>query len=143
MLPFSSLSEEDADIRWDVRSDWTRYWLVDPLDGTNKFIKRNGEFTVNIVLIEQGVPAMGVVYAPAIETIYVRRCATTSMTACSTPISSSVPSRPLPGHESGARQGVGKRHGTDARRCQSRVKDTMFSSQRVSCVSVCGEDKDN
>ncbi|WP_280526645.1 3'(2'),5'-bisphosphate nucleotidase CysQ family protein, partial [Cobetia amphilecti] len=65
------LSEEDADISWDVRSDWTRYWLVDPLDGTKEFIKRNGEFTVNIALIEQGVPTMGVVYAPAIETLYV------------------------------------------------------------------------
>ncbi|WP_404982880.1 3'(2'),5'-bisphosphate nucleotidase CysQ [Cobetia marina] len=65
------LSEEDADIRWDVRSEWSRYWLVDPLDGTKEFIKRNGEFTVNIALIEQGVPTMGVVYAPAIETLYV------------------------------------------------------------------------
>ncbi|WP_176426492.1 3'(2'),5'-bisphosphate nucleotidase CysQ [Cobetia sp. QF-1] len=65
------LSEEDADISWDVRSEWTRYWLVDPLDGTKEFIKRNGEFTVNIALIEQGVPVVGIVYAPAIDTLYV------------------------------------------------------------------------
>jgi len=47
-----------------------RYWLVDPLDGTKEFIKRNGEFTVNIALIEQGRPLLGVVYAPVLETMY-------------------------------------------------------------------------
>lgn len=47
-----------------------RYWLVDPLDGTREFIKRNGEFTVNIALIEQGRPVLGVVYAPVLETMY-------------------------------------------------------------------------
>jgi len=47
-----------------------RYWLVDPLDGTKEFIKRNGEFTVNIALIERGEPVLGVVYAPAIDTAY-------------------------------------------------------------------------
>lgn len=64
------LSEEDAD-RFDGADAKGRYWLVDPLDGTKEFIKRNGEFTVNIALIEQGVPTMGVVYAPAIKTLYV------------------------------------------------------------------------
>ncbi len=43
---------------------WQRYWLIDPLDGTKEFINKNGEFTVNIALIEQGVPVLGVVYAP-------------------------------------------------------------------------------
>jgi len=47
-----------------------RYWLVDPLDGTKEFIKRNGEFTVNIALIEQGGPVLGVVYAPVLDTMY-------------------------------------------------------------------------
>ncbi|MBU0689912.1 MAG: 3'(2'),5'-bisphosphate nucleotidase CysQ [Gammaproteobacteria bacterium] len=47
-----------------------RYWLVDPLDGTKEFIKRNGEFTVNIALIEQGRPILGVVYAPVLDTMY-------------------------------------------------------------------------
>ena len=51
------LSEEAANISWEVRQHWQRYWLVDPLDGTKEFIKRNGEFTVNIALIEQGEPA--------------------------------------------------------------------------------------
>ncbi|MEB6536037.1 3'(2'),5'-bisphosphate nucleotidase CysQ [Pantoea stewartii] len=63
------LSEEDPP-GWEVRQHWQRYWLVDPLDGTKEFIKRNGEFTVNIALIEQGKPIMGVVYAPALGVMY-------------------------------------------------------------------------
>ena len=64
------LSEEAADILYPVRSQWKRYWLVDPLDGTKEFIKRNGEFTVNIALIENGEPVMGVVYAPVLDVCY-------------------------------------------------------------------------
>ncbi|WNN43904.1 MULTISPECIES: 3'(2'),5'-bisphosphate nucleotidase CysQ [Winslowiella] len=63
------LSEEDP-ASWEVRQHWQRYWLVDPLDGTKEFIKRNGEFTVNIALIDKGVPVLGVVYAPAIGVMY-------------------------------------------------------------------------
>ncbi len=58
------LSEEAADIPWSARSQWGTYWLVDPLDGTREFIKRNGEFTVNIALIKHNEPIFGVVYAP-------------------------------------------------------------------------------
>ena len=58
------LSEESAGIPYGERSAWQRYWLVDPLDGTREFIKRNGEFTVNIALIENGVPVLGVVHVP-------------------------------------------------------------------------------
>jgi 3'(2'), 5'-bisphosphate nucleotidase len=58
------LSEEGAGIPWAERSRWTRYWLVDPLDGTREFVKRNGEFTVNIALIDDGAPVLGVVHAP-------------------------------------------------------------------------------
>ena len=64
------LSEEAADIPYSTRSRWTRYWLVDPLDGTKEFIKRNGEFTVNIALIDQGQPVLGVVHAPALGLTY-------------------------------------------------------------------------
>ncbi|WP_224745923.1 3'(2'),5'-bisphosphate nucleotidase CysQ [Neiella litorisoli] len=64
------LSEENADIDWAERQQWDTYWLVDPLDGTKEFIKKNGEFTVNIALVSNGVPVMGVVYAPAIDTLY-------------------------------------------------------------------------
>ena len=58
------LSEEAADIDWSERSRWTRYWLVDPLDGTREFVKRNGEFTVNIALIDGNRPVLGVVQTP-------------------------------------------------------------------------------
>ncbi len=58
------LSEESAQVPWDVRRHWGAYWLVDPLDGTREFVKRNDEFSVNIALIYQGAPAFGVVLAP-------------------------------------------------------------------------------
>lgn len=64
------LSEEASDIPYAERCKWTRYWLVDPLDGTKEFIKRNGEFTVNIALVENGTPVLGVVYAPVLDVCY-------------------------------------------------------------------------
>lgn len=64
------LSEESKTIPYRERSQWPRFWLVDPLDGTKEFIKRNGEFTVNIALIEQGRPVLGVVHTPALGVTY-------------------------------------------------------------------------
>ncbi len=64
------LSEESANIPFKERSQWQRYWLVDPLDGTREFVKRNGEFTVNIALIDGHESILGVVYAPVTGTIY-------------------------------------------------------------------------
>jgi 3'(2'), 5'-bisphosphate nucleotidase len=64
------LSEESAKIPFEERSGWETYWLIDPLDGTKEFIKRNGEFTVNIALIHQGVPVLGVVYVPVSGVTY-------------------------------------------------------------------------
>ena len=64
------LSEESADIPYETRSQWRQYWLVDPLDGTREFIKRNGEFTVNIALIVGDRAVLGVVYAPARDLLY-------------------------------------------------------------------------
>ncbi|MFO7827564.1 MAG: 3'(2'),5'-bisphosphate nucleotidase CysQ [Bacteroidales bacterium] len=64
------LSEEGKDIAFTERSQWEYYWLVDPLDGTKEFIKRNGEFTVNIALIHKGIPVAGVVYAPYLNDFY-------------------------------------------------------------------------
>ncbi|MFC4729619.1 3'(2'),5'-bisphosphate nucleotidase CysQ [Coralloluteibacterium thermophilus] len=58
------VSEEGAKADWEERRGWRRYWLVDPLDGTREFVKRNGEFTVNIALIEDGVPVLGTILAP-------------------------------------------------------------------------------
>jgi len=59
------LSEEGKDISYEERKNWNRFWLVDPLDGTKEFIKKNGEFTVNIALIENNEPTLGIIYAPA------------------------------------------------------------------------------
>lgn len=64
------LSEEGTEVLYDERSQWQRYWIVDPLDGTKEFINRNGEFTVNIALIENGIPVLGVVYVPVLEKLY-------------------------------------------------------------------------
>ncbi|MGX9542749.1 3'(2'),5'-bisphosphate nucleotidase CysQ [Shewanella sp. A22] len=64
------MSEEAADISWVERQTWQTYWLIDPLDGTKEFIKRNGEFTVNIALIHQGQAIAGVVYAPVLDKCY-------------------------------------------------------------------------
>lgn len=64
------LSEESAKTEYATRAGWQRFWLVDPLDGTREFVKRNGEFTVNIALIEQGAPTLGVVYVPVSGVCY-------------------------------------------------------------------------
>ncbi|WP_105167012.1 3'(2'),5'-bisphosphate nucleotidase CysQ [Pseudoalteromonas sp. T1lg23B] len=64
------LSEESANIDWPTRQAWQQYWLVDPIDGTKEFIKKNGEFTVNIALIKDGKPILGVVHAPALNVSY-------------------------------------------------------------------------
>ena len=64
------LSEESAKIPYETRKGWSRYWLIDPLDGTREFVKRNGEFTVNIALIDDHRPVFGAVYAPVLKTLY-------------------------------------------------------------------------
>jgi 3'(2'), 5'-bisphosphate nucleotidase len=64
------LSEEEADVPYGERATWRRYWLVDPLDGTREFIKRNGEFTVNIALIEDHEPVLGVIHVPVGDVCY-------------------------------------------------------------------------
>jgi 3'(2'), 5'-bisphosphate nucleotidase len=64
------LSEESQEVSFVERHNWQRYWLVDPLDGTREFVKRNGEFTVNIALIEGHEPVLGVVYVPVTRVLY-------------------------------------------------------------------------
>lgn len=64
------LSEESAHVSFQERMQWQRYWLLDPLDGTKEFIEKNDEFTVNIALIEQGQPVLGVIYIPALALCY-------------------------------------------------------------------------
>jgi 3'(2'), 5'-bisphosphate nucleotidase len=67
---FPILSEEGDDIPYEDRKHWEYFWLVDPLDGTKEFVKKNGEFTVNIALIHKDTPVLGVVYAPALDMCY-------------------------------------------------------------------------
>nr|WP_321221288.1 3'(2'),5'-bisphosphate nucleotidase CysQ [uncultured Psychroserpens sp.] len=64
------ISEENKQTDYDVRKTWSTCWVVDPVDGTKEFIKRNGEFTVNIALVENGKPILGVIYVPASKTLY-------------------------------------------------------------------------
>ena len=65
------ISEENKQTDYSIRKGWETCWVVDPVDGTKEFIKRNGEFTVNIALVTNGKPELGVVYVPATKTIYV------------------------------------------------------------------------
>ncbi|MEM8967921.1 MAG: 3'(2'),5'-bisphosphate nucleotidase CysQ [Bacteroidota bacterium] len=64
------ISEEGKDIAYEERKDWNPFWLVDPLDGTKEFIKRNGQFTVNIALVHNHRPVVGVIYTPVTEELY-------------------------------------------------------------------------
>tara|TARA_B110000879_G_C11167044_1_gene511771 strand:- start:474 stop:1283 length:810 start_codon:yes stop_codon:yes gene_type:complete len=64
------ISEENKQTSYSVRKNWEECWIVDPVDGTKEFIKRNGEFTVNIALVRKGTPILGVIYVPVIKTIY-------------------------------------------------------------------------
>ena len=64
------LSEEGEPIDYEIRKDWEKFWLIDPLDGTKEFLKRNGEFTVNIALIDRCKATLGVIYAPVTGELY-------------------------------------------------------------------------
>jgi len=64
------LSEEGKKIKFEERKHWDKIWIVDPLDGTKEFVKRNGEFTVNIALVENGKPVFGVIFAPVLNKLY-------------------------------------------------------------------------
>ena len=61
---------EETFVDWQTRKKWNKYWLIDPLDGTKEFINKNGEFTVNIALIENNKPVLGVIFVPALSTLY-------------------------------------------------------------------------
>jgi 3'(2'), 5'-bisphosphate nucleotidase len=64
------LSEENKEIPYKTRKNWEYFWLIDPLDGTKEFVKKNGEFTVNIALIYKNMPVLGVIYAPVLDLLY-------------------------------------------------------------------------
>lgn len=67
-IPF--ISEESKETAYDDRRSWAKFWLIDPLDGTKEFVKKNGEFTVNIALVENGEPVLGVVYIPVQDKVF-------------------------------------------------------------------------
>ncbi|MEN8247605.1 MAG: 3'(2'),5'-bisphosphate nucleotidase CysQ [Bacteroidota bacterium] len=69
-VDYPILSEEEKQQSYETRKDWKTFWLVDPLDGTKEFINRNGEFTVNIALIKDGLPVLGVIYVPVKDITY-------------------------------------------------------------------------
>lgn len=64
------LSEENKEVPYNIRKNWEYFWLIDPLDGTKEFVKKNGEFTVNIALIYKNRPVLGVIYAPVLDLLY-------------------------------------------------------------------------
>ena len=64
------MSEENKQTHYDIRKKWEYYWCIDPIDGTKEFIKKNGEFTVNIALIHKNTPVLGIVYAPVLNDMY-------------------------------------------------------------------------
>lgn len=68
--PYPILSEEGKHLPYAERKDWKKLWIVDPLDGTKEFIKRNGEFTVNIALVAASIPVLGVIYLPVKKELY-------------------------------------------------------------------------
>lgn len=68
------LSEEGKKLPYETRQNWNELWIVDPLDGTKEFIKKNGEFTVNIAYVVDGVPQAGVIYIPVMEELYIADC---------------------------------------------------------------------
>ena len=67
---FPILSEEGKNVDYEIRSKWNKFWLVDPIDGTKEFIKKNGEFTVNIAFVVNQKPIAGVIFAPVLNTLY-------------------------------------------------------------------------
>lgn len=108
------LSEEDSDISFTERREWQRYWLIDPLDGTKEFINRNGEFTLNLALIENGVPVFGIVHAPILDTSWWGSSEGAWKQVGEAP-PEPIRVRPLPDPESRAWKIVGSRlHGSEA-----------------------------
>ncbi|MGB5943431.1 MAG: 3'(2'),5'-bisphosphate nucleotidase CysQ [Leeuwenhoekiella sp.] len=84
------LSEEGKEIPYEIRKDWEYLWIVDPIDGTKEFIKKNGEFTVNIALIKTGVPVLGVIYVPVLQELFYASEAIGSFKAKDVVVSSTV-----------------------------------------------------
>ena len=70
LYPEIPILSEESLVDWNIRKNWETYWLIDPLDGTKEFINKNNEFTVNISLIKNNLPYLGIIYAPALGRLY-------------------------------------------------------------------------
>ncbi|MFP4092061.1 MAG: 3'(2'),5'-bisphosphate nucleotidase CysQ [Cyclobacteriaceae bacterium] len=90
------ISEEGKDIPYESRKNWKYFWLVDPLDGTKEFIKRNGQFTVNIALIHDGKPVAGVIYTPVTEELYLAAKAGYADDMAAGAYKQEIPKNPVP-----------------------------------------------
>lgn len=140
------LSEESGDVQWEERRGWSRYWLIDPLDGTKEFIKKNGEFTLNVALVEDGEPVFGIVHAPVLTQTWIGQAGQGSVRLDGgedvepTPISV----RSLPGVDDGPWKIVGSRsHGSEefeafVARLPEHERVSMGSSLKL-CLVAEGE----
>jgi len=136
------LSEEGRDMPFAERSAWSELWIVDPIDGTKEFIKRNGEFTVNIALIENLSPTMGVVFAPALDTSYAANGPGTAVRRIGKQTPQSIAARRIPDQSVIAT--ASRSHG-DKDKMQALLKDFAIGDVVVSgssvkfCIVACGE----
>ena len=130
------LSEEGRLPDFETRSKWQTYWIIDPLDGTKEFIKRNGEFTVNIALIHKGVPILGVVHVPVLQVTYAGATeigaikidgeGEKSISVCSAPMKNTSPLRVV----------ASRSHGSEAvEKCVSVLEKHFGSVERKSMGS--------
>ena len=139
------ISEESASLDYSIRSTWRRYWLVDPLDGTREFIKRNDEFTVNIALIEEGKPVLGVVYAPALGLMYSASADTGAIKQQGTAAPTPIRARPLNAASpviAGSRSHAGEKMETFLRQVEARLgapKLLSLGSSLKICLVAEGE----
>lgn len=135
------LSEESAEIPFATRQAWQRYWLIDPLDGTKEFIKKNGEFTLNVALIEDGVPVFGIVHAPVLRTTWVGQQGQGAWKQVDEGPCHAISVRTLPDPEQEAWQVVGSRtHGSEefesfCRELPNHERVSMGSSLKLCLVA--------
>lgn len=130
------LSEEGDLPDYETRSSWHRYWIIDPLDGTKEFIKRNGEFTVNVALIENGIPVLGVVHVPVLGVTYAGASGLGALKIDSTG-EKHISCRKTPDKDGEAVQVVASRsHGSEAvERCVAKLENFFGSVERKSMGS--------
>lgn len=133
----SEESGEEDGVTWNERKQWNKYWLIDPLDGTKEFIKKNDEFTVNIALIENGKAILGVVYCPPLQRFYFAAEGVGAFKQESTdaPVSISVAKTPKDGDVWNV---VGsRRHGADALQKFSESLGNVETVSMGSSLKLC------